>query len=68
MKPAFRIATALHASLLRSARAIPGCATSSPMVVMPRRNKPHHSHFDFAAQFWSCYRTPGESEIALITR
>ena len=38
MKPAFRIATALHASLLRSARAIPGCATSSPMVVMPETN------------------------------
>src|SRR5450432_315765 len=38
MKPAFRIATALHASLLRSARAIPGCATSSPMVVMPEIN------------------------------
>jgi len=38
MKPAFRIATALHASLLRSARAILGCATSSPMAVMPEIN------------------------------
>jgi transposase len=37
-KPAFRIATALHASLLRSARAIPGCAISLPTVVMPEIN------------------------------
>ena len=37
-KPTFRTAMAPRASLLRSARAIPGCATSSPMVAMPERN------------------------------
>jgi transposase len=37
-KPTFRTAMALRASLLRSARAIPGCATSSPTVAMPERN------------------------------
>ena len=37
-KPAFRTAMAPRASLLRSARSIPGCATSSPMVAMPERN------------------------------
>jgi hypothetical protein len=35
---AFRTAMAPLASLLRSARAIPGWATSSPMVAMPERN------------------------------
>jgi transposase len=37
-KPASRIVTALHAFLLRYARAIPGCAISLPMVAMPERN------------------------------
>ena len=37
-KPAFKIAMALRAYLLRSARAIPGCAISLPMVAMPEIN------------------------------
>ena len=37
-KPAFKIAMAPPASLLRSVRAIPGCAISLPMVAMPEIN------------------------------
>ena len=36
--PTFRTAMARRAFLLRSARAIRGCATSSPMVAMPETN------------------------------
>ena len=39
LKPAFKIAMALPASLLRSVRAIPGCAISLPMVAMPVTRK-----------------------------
>jgi transposase len=37
-KPAFKIAMVPYASLLRSVRAIPGCAISLPMVAMPEKN------------------------------